>query len=169
MGLHADSESVSLRKGRRKSRLSSILKRGDSPRMPPIAWQDCALLMGWCMQTSETCVSEEKAKKVKVVQHIEKVVTHLGCLLSSRRDCHRGGEGRPLNMRYGWDMIRSDVLFITSVSWLNQLMPHEICLCNWDNAGLVWHGKWPKAGNGGKMENQMENSPQLDRGRTMAK
>ena len=35
----------------------------------------------------------------------------------------------------------------------------------WDPAGLVWHGKRPKAGNGKKMEIEMENGPKLDRGK----
>ena len=35
----------------------------------------------------------------------------------------------------------------------------------WDHAGLVWHGKRPKAGNRKTMENAMENGPQLDRGK----
>ena len=34
-----------------------------------------------------------------------------------------------------------------------------------DPAGLVWHGKRPEAGNGKKMEIEMENGPELDRGR----
>ena len=38
------------------------------------------------------------------------------------------------------------------------------CQC-WDPAGLVWHGKRPKAGNGKKMEIEMENGPKLDRGK----
>ena len=37
--------------------------------------------------------------------------------------------------------------------------------CHWDLAGLVWHGKRPKAGNGKKMEIEMENGPKLDRGK----
>ena len=35
----------------------------------------------------------------------------------------------------------------------------------WDPAGLVWHGKRPKAGNGKKMEIEMENGPKLGRGK----
>ena len=39
-------------------------------------------------------------------------------------------------------------------------------LLGWDPAGLVWHGKRPKAGNGEKkMETEMENGPKLDRGK----
>ena len=30
---------------------------------------------------------------------------------------------------------------------------------NWDHAGLVWHRNRPKAGNGTKMENRMEDRP----------
>ena len=36
----------------------------------------------------------------------------------------------------------------------------------WDHAGLVWHGKRPKAGNGKRMEIEMENGPTLDGGKT---
>ena len=37
--------------------------------------------------------------------------------------------------------------------------------CTWDPAGLVWHGKRPKAGNGKKKEIEMENGRKLDRGK----
>ena len=33
----------------------------------------------------------------------------------------------------------------------------------------VWHGKRPKAGNGKKMEIEMENGPKLDRGKKWQK
>ena len=37
---------------------------------------------------------------------------------------------------------------------------------SWDHAGLVWHGKQPKAGNGKKkMEMEVENGPKMDRGK----
>ena len=35
----------------------------------------------------------------------------------------------------------------------------------WDHAGLVWHGKRPKAGNERKMEIQLKNGPKLNRGK----
>ena len=38
-------------------------------------------------------------------------------------------------------------------------------LVSWDPAGLVWHGKRPKAGNGKNMGIEMENGPKLGRGK----
>ena len=45
------------------------------------------------------------------------------------------------------------------------LLPVVFLCKSWDPAGLVWHGKRPKARNGKKMEIEMENRPKLDGGK----
>ena len=72
------------------------------------------------------------------------------------------GLWRALQRQFSWMLLRRCLLLVSLQPQGPWNMERNF---TWDPAGLAWHGKRPKAGNGIEMEIEMENGPKLDRGK----